>query len=89
MNHRFHRYSNNWKLTNDCDLVIICDSGDMLYYTVYYDYGLHHYYVHGHKHNPEIIEYLVSNNICTLRKYKQNNTLSKLIINPHILLELI
>jgi phosphosulfolactate synthase (CoM biosynthesis protein A) len=89
MNYRFHKYSDNQKLTNYWDLGIIHDSGETLYHSVYYDYDLNQYYVYRHDLSLEIIEYLISNNICTLHKHKQNNTISKLIINPHIALELI
>jgi hypothetical protein len=38
-----------------------------------------------HKHAPEIIQYLVSNNICTI--YNDDSNI-RLVFNPHILLEL-
>jgi hypothetical protein len=90
MNHRFRRndVGKNYWITS-WDLGIIHDNGKTLYHTVYYDYEVDYYYVYERENSPEITEYLVSNNICTLRKYKQNNTISKLIINPHVALELI
>jgi len=90
MNHKFRRNNiskEHWRTS--WDLGVIHDSSEILYYTVYYDYKLKYYFVYGHENSPEITEYLVSNNICTLRKYKQNNAIFKLIINPHVALELI
>jgi hypothetical protein len=88
MNYRFHKYSDNQKLTNYWDLVIIDNNGKTLYYTVYYNYELNYYYVRGRKNRPEITEYLISNNICTIYKTYSDTSVS-LMLNPHILLELI
>jgi len=93
MNHRFE--INNW-LPINWELIIILNNKPNLEvsYTLCYSEGNYYAFIYNknstrYKHNygPEIIQYLVSNNICTIYKTYDNGT--NLVLNPHILLELI
>jgi len=101
MNHRFEKNDSdsfNW------DLIIILNNKIKLVYAIYYDFELKHYYVYmpkgtdfvsdsftsyKHKYCPEIIQYLVSNNICTIDEAYNYNTYNILKLTQHSLLELI
>jgi len=81
-----HRFEINRKLF--WDLVIIKKNAEIIYSIYYYQDFIHHH-VRVHLDNPEIIEYLVSNNICILEKDKYDKNVVKLVFTDHILLELI
>jgi hypothetical protein len=69
-------------------LCIIADNNFIITYMIYYNNQLNYYYTYINANHSEIIEYLVSNNICTSDRIKPGHS-QKLILNPHILLELI
>jgi hypothetical protein len=92
MNHRFQRNNNiseKYWITS-WELVIILDNEEILYtQTIFRNYKLKYYFVRGYKNSPEVTEYLVSNDICTIYEYGEPHIIFELILNPHILLELI
>jgi len=88
MNHRFQRNNDTicWEWMTNWELVVIL-SNIQLSYDICYD----HYYVVIYDSRVitgglEVVQYLVSNNICTI--YNDTVYGTNLIFNPHILLEL-
>jgi hypothetical protein len=76
---------------NDC-LLVITELPDKYVVVrkdrqVLYDEKAYFVFIHKNYYDLKIIEYLVSNNICTIYKTYDNGT--NLVLNPHILLELI
>jgi len=85
MNYKFKKINATtriciWELT-------ITNSGATNNYYVHYDSIFDQYFLLFNKNRSNHIEYLVSNNICTI--IETDNTYVRLILNPHILLELI
>jgi hypothetical protein len=85
MNYKFKKINATthicvWELT-------ITNSGATSNYYVHYDSIFDHYFLLFNKNRSNHIEFLVSNNICTI--IENDKTYVKLILNPHILLELI
>jgi len=86
MNHRFEKNNTNLRL-----VIILSDSRELVYYIyhneVLYDEKAYFVFIHKNYYDLKIIEYLVSNTICTI--YKTYDTGTNLVFNYHILLELI
>jgi hypothetical protein len=97
MNHKFQKTSNSGRRSTGWDLIITPNNkSDLkLVYNIYYNQEKYHIFIYKEKsiynkynHGPEIIQYLISNNICVIYKMYPDTSAS-LILNPHILLELI
>jgi hypothetical protein len=99
MTYRFEKNNDTicWEWMTNWKLVIILSNMQLTYntcydryeehYAIYYNSDFKYYYINVNSYQLKIIEYLVSNNIGAIintTKYTQI-----LILNPHILLELI
>jgi hypothetical protein len=103
MNHRFEK--NDTHSLFSWDLIIILNYNEFkLIYNIYYDPEFKYYFVYipkksifdneprvsyKHKYGSEIIQYLISNNICTIHEAYNYNTYTILILTQGSLLELI
>jgi hypothetical protein len=84
MNYKFKKIN---ATTHICiwELTITNSDATSNYYYIHYDSIFDHYFLLFNKNQSTHIEFLVSNNICTI--IENDKTCIKLILNLHILLE--
>jgi hypothetical protein len=84
MNHKIHKSNST---SNNRYTLIINDDDKLFSHIIFYNYNLQNYYVYVKSNRLKIINYLETNNICTVSDAIIDWKI--LTLNTHIILELI